>query len=341
MKKILITGGAGFIGFHLVKKFLESDNQIVILDNLNDYYDISYKLNRLEILGLSISSCTNRQEQSIKYSNLVFYKSDICDKEFIDVIFESHCFDMVIHLAAQAGVRYSIENPHAYINSNIVGFHNILESSQKFGVKNFIYASSSSVYGDSSKVPFSENENVDKPTSLYAATKKSNELIAHSYSHLYGIRTIGLRFFTVYGPNGRPDMAYFAFTKSILNDEIIKVFNNGNLSRDFTYIDDIVLSIEHLVKLINFGRYEFSNYEVFNIGNSNPAKLFDFIGILESCIGKNAKIELTNMQKGDVHDTFSDSTKLYSAISLSPNFTLSEGLSIFVEWYIQFHNAQK
>lgn len=339
--KILITGGAGFIGFHLAKKLLESDNIIVVLDNLNDYYDISYKLNRLEILGLSNRSGANIKEHSIKYSNLVFYNSDICEKEFIDMLFESHDFDFVIHLAAQAGVRYSIENPQVYINSNIVGFHNILESSQKFGVKNFIYASSSSVYGDLSKLPFSENENVDKPTSLYAATKKANELIAHTYSHLFGIRTIGLRFFTVYGPYGRPDMAYFTFTKSILNGDVIKVFNNGNLTRDFTYIDDIVLSIEHLVDLINKGKYKFSNYEVFNIGNSDPVKLFDFIAILEDCLGKKAKFELINMQKGDVHDTFSDSKKLYYAINFTPNFKLSEGLKFFVDWYIRFHNGEK
>jgi UDP-glucuronate 4-epimerase len=341
MKKILVTGGAGFIGFHLVKKLLMSDNQIVVLDNLNDYYDISYKLNRLEILGLSNSSRANKKEESIKYSNLVFYKSDICDKEFVNVLFERYAFDMVIHLAAQAGVRYSIENPQAYIYSNIVGFHNIIESSQKFGVKNFIYASSSSVYGDLSKLPFSENENVDKPTSLYAATKKTNELIAHTYSHLYGIRTIGLRFFTVYGPYGRPDMAYFTFTKSILSGEQIKVFNNGVLSRDFTYIDDIVKSIDHLIKSIKLDNYNFTNYEVFNIGNSNPVKLLDFIKTLELHIGKKAIMILSDMQKGDVHDTFSDSNKLYSAFSFRPSVTLSEGLKLFVEWYKNFHNANK
>jgi len=340
--KILITGVAGFIGFHLAKKLLEGDNEIIGVDNINSYYDISYKYKRLEILGINtVNIQTNTLEKSSKYLNFNFYKTDICNEIIIQSIFEKQNFNIVIHLAAQAGVRYSLENPNEYILSNIVGFHNIIEFSKRFGVKNFIYASSSSVYGDSSKVPFSENENVDKPASLYAATKKTNELIAHTYSYLYGMKTIGLRFFTVYGPLGRPDMAYFSFTKSILNNETIRVFNNGNLSRDFTYIDDIILSIKSIVELIDTNNYRFENYEVFNIGNSNPIKLLDFIEILELNLEKKAIIEFTNMQKGDVHGTFSDSNKLYSAIKFKPSITLFSGLKLFVEWYKQFHDIKK
>jgi UDP-glucuronate 4-epimerase len=336
--KILVTGGAGFIGFHLTKFLVEQGNEIFAIDNINDYYDKKYKYERLRLLGFNETLIENETVKSSVYNNLKFSKIDIINRDNLNQLFEFFKPEVVIHLAAQAGVRYSISNPDEYINSNILGFFNVIENCRHNSVRTFFYASSSSVYGDSSILPFSENENADKPVSLYAASKRSNELIAYSYSSLFSLETIGLRFFTVYGPLGRPDMAYFNFTKAILNDEAITVFNHGNLSRDFTYIDDIVQSI---VKLLESTKSNFmaneGKYQVFNIGNSSPVSLIKFIETIEQCIGKKAQLKFSNMQKGDVHDTYSDSSKLFSKINFKPDTTLLSGINQFVIWYKSFH----
>jgi len=334
MKKILITGAVGFIGFHLSKELLNDSCQIIGIDNLNDYYDTNLKQSRLEIL-----------EKNSKFN---FHKIDIKDKDQVDYIFETYRPTHVINLAAQAGVRYSIENPYAYLDSNIIGFMNILEACRNYPVKHLIYASSSSVYGGNKLAPFSTNHNVDHPVSLYAATKKSNELMAHTYSHLYAIPTTGLRFFTVYGPYGRPDMAYFSFTKDILAGKPIKVFNHGKMERDFTYIDDIVEAILKLIDKVPNGNKEwdervddlstsFAPYKVYNIGNNNPVQLMRFINALESALGIEAEKVFMDMQPGDVLRTYADVSDLERDINFKPYTSIEDGLKKFVEWYIQYY----
>jgi UDP-glucuronate 4-epimerase len=336
--KILITGACGFIGFHLAKYFTHNRNRVVGIDILNDYYDINLKINRLNIF------------QSNDYFH--FYNSDISNLEDLECIFNFEKPTHIIHLAAQAGVRYSIENPSAYIDSNLVGFMNILEACRKYPVKHLIYASSSSVYGGNKIAPFSTNHNVDHPVSLYAATKKANELLAHSYSHLYGIPTTGLRFFTVYGPYGRPDMAYFSFTKDILEGKPIKVFNHGKMERDFTYIDDIVEGIVKLIDKPTVGKpnwdeskddisESFAPYKIYNIGNNNPVPLMRFINAIEDALGMEAKKEFVEMQPGDVLRTYADVSDLEKDIGFKPSTSIEEGIKKFVEWYIEYYTINK
>ena len=345
--KYLVTGAAGFIGYHLINAILERGDSVVGIDSINDYYDINLKFARLHEAGISQSaSLWNESVQSSVYQTYRFVRMKLEDKDALQHIFEVERFDYVINLAAQAGVRYSIENPDAYIQSNIIGFFNILEACRFFPVKHLFYASSSSVYGFNEKVPFSENDNVDRPVSLYAATKKSNELMAHSYSHLFGINSTGLRFFTVYGPWGRPDMAMFSFTKAIIEEKEIKVFNSGNLSRDFTYIDDIVEGIMSLINNIEKDKYEpiqnnnnskAGYYEIVNIGNNHPEKLMDFIHLLEDSIVKKAIIKYMPMQQGDVFTTYADIDKISSMSSFKPKTKLNEGIVKFVEWYKYYY----
>lgn len=327
MEKILVTGGAGFIGFHLTKRLLDLNYEVMAIDNLNDYYDVKLKEERLRILE--------------KNSSFSFRKIDISNKEELENIFKENNFDIVINLAAQAGVRYSIDHPDSYIVSNIIGFYNILECCRNYPVKHLLFASSSSVYGKNKKVPYSTDDKVDQPVSLYAATKKSDELLAYAYSNLYNINVTGLRFFTVYGPYGRPDMAYFSFTKNIIDDKEIKVFNNGDMYRDFTYIDDIV---EGIVKLLDKVPLEDENgvtYKIYNIGNNNPVKISKFIEILEKEIGKEAKKVYLPMQPGDVYQTYADITDLTKETGFVPKTSLEEGLNKFVNWYKEFYGGDK
>ena len=318
--KVLITGGAGFIGFHLSKRLLDMGATVLGVDNLNDYYNPRLKEMRLNVLK--------------EYKKHQFLKIDIANKKDLEMVFKEFKPNIVVNLAAQAGVRYSIENPDAYIQSNMIGFYNILECCRHFPVKHLVYASSSSVYGANKKAPFSTEDKVDNPVSLYAATKKSNELMAYTYSHLYKIPSTGLRFFTVYGPFGRPDMAYFSFTEKIMSGEAIKVFNNGDLKRDFTYIDDIV---EGVVRLLNNppkpDDVTGAQYKVYNIGNNKPEKLMDFIQALEQAIGKEAKKEFYPMQPGDVYQTYADVTDLINDFDFKPSTSIQEGLGKFAEWY--------
>ena len=337
-KKVLITGSSGFIGFHLAKLLLKNNYEVVGIDNMNDYYDVRLKKGRLEILQ--------------KYDNYTFYKIDLKDKEDIDSLFEKYRFDYVINLAAQAGVRYSIENPYAYVDSNLIGFVNILEACRHYPVKHLLYASSSSVYGGNKVAPFSTEHQVDHPVSLYAATKKSNELMAHTYSHLYKIPTTGLRFFTVYGPWGRPDMAYFSFTDAILKDKPITVFNHGKMERDFTYIDDIVEGIYRLLPLAPQSNPDwdetkdklsesFAPYKVYNIGNNQPVQLEKFISVLEDKIGKKAVRNYMEMQPGDVVRTYADTSDLEKAIDFKPSTSIEDGLEKFATWYKEFYNIEE
>lgn len=338
--KILITGAAGFIGYYTTKKCVELGHEVVGIDNLNNYYQVSLKEDRLKELGLK----PNESQSSI-YSNLKFFKIDISDNLLMDRLFKDENFDYVIHLAAQAGVRYSIENPHTYIKSNAEGFLNVLEGCRNYDIKHLIYASSSSVYGGNNKVPFSVEDPVDHPLSLYAATKRSNELMAHTYSHLYSIPTTGLRFFTVYGPWGRPDMAPFLFTDAIMNDRPIKVFNNGNMERDFTFVEDIV---EAQVRLIdkppvaqtNKDKPNFSivPYRLYNIGNSNPVDLMEFISIIEKYTGKEAVKKMMPMQPGDVPRTYADVEDLFEKVEFRPSTSLDEGINKFVDWYKKYYS---
>jgi len=324
--KILVTGTAGFIGFHLAQKLLERGNEVIGLDNINDYYDVNLKYARLKELGID-----KDKVQSTKYKKHKFVKVNLENQKSINKLFKEEKFDAVCNLAAQAGVRYSIENPHAYIQSNVVGFMNILEACRKYDVENLAYASSSSVYGLNKSQPFKTTDKTDTPVSLYAATKKSNELMAHTYSHLYNIKTTGLRFFTVYGPWGRPDMAPMLFTDAIINNRPIKVFNNGDMSRDFTYIDDIV---DGIIKVIDNPS---KNYSVYNIGNNTPVKLMDFIETIEDKIGKKAEKVFMPMQDGDVKSTFADVTGLMNDFNYQPSTDLSNGISQFIEWYKKFY----
>lgn len=327
MKYVLITGGAGFVGFHLTQALLERGYKVLGIDNLNDYYDPQLKNSRLRIIY--------SHSQAFNYE---FIKLDLSDREGIAQLFLDHNFDIVVNLGAQAGVRYSIENPHAYVDSNLVGFVNILEGCRSRRVEHLIYASSSSVYGMNTKQPFSTTDRVDYPISLYAATKKSNELMAHTYSHLYGIPTTGLRFFTVYGPYGRPDMAYFSFTKKIINGEAIDVFNNGNMKRDFTYIDDIVEGVVRVIKHIPQAQssdvtMSRAPFNIYNIGNNQPVTLRRFISAIESACGKKAKENLLPMQPGDVPATYADVDELIKDIAFKPSTSIEEGMMKFVEWF--------
>ena len=347
--KILVTGTAGFIGFHLAKKLLERGDEVIGLDNINDYYDVNLKYARLIELGIVKEDIEiNRLTDSVKYSKHKFIKANLEDQEAINTIFETEKFDAVCNLAAQAGVRYSIENPHAYINSNVVGFINILEACRHFDVKNLSYASSSSVYGLNKSHPFKTSDHTDHPVSLYAATKKSNEMMAHTYSHLYGIETTGLRFFTVYGPWGRPDMAPMLFTDAILKNRAIKVFNEGNMSRDFTYIDDIVDGIINVIDNSAKSCTEFNPnnpnpsissapYRIYNIGNNAPVALMKFIETIEKAVGKVAKKNMLPMQDGDVVSTYADTSDLINDFDYKPDTSLADGIGEFVKWYREFY----
>lgn len=323
-KKILVTGAAGFIGFHLCKSLLEKGVEVVGFDNINDYYDVNLKYSRIEILA--------------PYERFSFVRGDIADKSAVDKLFCENKFDVVVNLAAQAGVRYSIDNPQAYIESNVIGFFNILEACRNNPVEHLLYASSSSVYGNQKKTPFSTDDDVSKPISLYAATKKSNELMAYTYSHLYSIPSTGLRFFTVYGPYGRPDMAYFGFTQKILNGEKIKIFNNGDMYRDFTYIDDIVKGIENMISNPPEADENGDRATVYNIGNNSPEKLMYFIETLENALGKKAEKEFLPMQPGDVYQTYADVTPLIENFGFKPSTSIEEGLGKFVDWYKEYYN---
>jgi UDP-glucuronate 4-epimerase len=332
--KILITGTAGFIGFHLAKRLLNEGFEVVGLDNINNYYAVSLKFARLVESGIAKSEIKyGKFVQSKIFPKYRFIKLNLEDKAKLENLFECEKFDFVINLAAQAGVRYSIENPHAYIQSNIVGFINILECCRYNSIKHLVYASSSSVYGNSDKIPFSETDCVDYPISLYAATKKANELMAYTYSHLYHIPTTGLRFFTVYGPWGRPDMAPMLFAKLISENKPIKVYNNGDLSRDFTFIDDIVECIVRTMDYIPAEADEHPYYRIFNIGNSQPVQLMDFIRTMEDAIGEKAILEMYPMQAGDVKTTYADTTKVEKATGYKPTTDLKDGMEKFVEWW--------
>jgi len=336
MQTILVTGAAGFIGFHLTQKLLELGYKVVGIDNINDYYDVNLKYARLKELGIDedLASDFYRYVLSSKYGDqFCFIRINLEDREELPKLFKTFSFDIACNLAAQAGVRYSIENPMIYVDSNILGFINLLEACRHSGVKKLIYASSSSVYGNSVDVPFSTQSKVDNPISLYAATKKSNELMAHTYSHLFGIRTIGLRFFTVYGPWGRPDMAMFLFTNAILNNKPVKVFNNGDLSRDFTYVDDIVKGITLIVEKED----EQENYQLFNIGNSKPVQLLEFINEIEATLGKQAEKIMLPMQPGDVNQTWADVEDLKKRYGYNPDYSIKDGVRNFIKWYKQYY----
>lgn len=322
-KTYLITGGAGFIGFHLSRRLLEQDVQVIGFDNLNSYYNVNLKHNRVQLLS-----------SFEKYSLI---KGDLANMDEVENAFNTYNPNIVVNLGAQAGVRFSIENPDAYIQSNIIGFFNILEACRHNQVDHLIYASSSSVYGANKKIPFSTEDKVDKPVSLYAATKKSNELMAYAYSHLYGIPATGLRFFTVYGPYGRPDMAYYSFTKAILEGKPIKVFNNGDMYRDFTYIDDIVTGIVNIMPNAPQKDENGAPFKLYNIGNNKPEKLMDFIQTLEHCLGKEAIKEYYPMQAGDVYRTYADVTELMNDFDFKPDMPISVGLGKFVDWYREYY----
>lgn len=340
-KYILVTGAAGFIGFHLCKKLLKK-NQVIGFDNLNSYYDLSLKQARLKTL----------KKNNLNNDNWIFFDEDLCNLKALEKIFEDFKPEIVIHLAAQAGVRYSIENPLTYVNSNLVGFSHILECCRRYFVKNLIYASSSSVYGGNKKMPFSVKDNVDHPKSLYAATKKSNEIMAHSYSHLFNIPCTGLRFFTVYGPWGRPDMAPMIFAKSIFNKEPINLFNNGHMSRDFTYIDDV---IEIIIRIINkpanpdkqFNDIcpnpstSWASHRIFNVGNNKSINLTKFVNTLEEVIGIRAIKNYLPMQKGDVKDSLACTNEIDEWIKYKPSTELKYGISKFISWYREYYNIKK
>jgi UDP-glucuronate 4-epimerase len=349
--KVLVTGAAGFIGYHLAERLVKDGYHIVGLDVINDYYDIRVKHGRLEKLGINGSKLDyNKSISSAAYKNFKFVKLDLADEKNINNLFLREQFDVVINLAAQAGVRYSMTNPKAYLYSNMEGFLNILEACRHNNIQNLIYASSSSVYGLNETMPFSVHHNVDHPVSLYAASKKSNELMAHTYSHLYGLPTTGLRFFTVYGPWGRPDMALFIFTKAIIENQAIDVFNEGNMQRDFTYIDDIVEGITRMVKKPATISVKWSGkhpdpgaskapYRLYNIGNNAPVKLMDFIEEIENALGKKAKKNLLPIQPGDVPATFANIENLIEDIGYKPNTPLKEGIQNFIKWYKEFYKV--
>ena len=315
----LITGTAGFIGFHLAHKMLNNNEEIIGLDNVNDYYSVSLKRDRLNILN--------------QYNNFTFYENDLCELDTLISIFKKHNISRVVNLAAQAGVRYSITNPFVYQKSNLEGFLNIIETSKNANVENFLYASSSSVYGNNKKLPFATTDNVDHPISLYAATKKSNELIAHNYSHLFNLNCSGFRFFTVYGPYGRPDMALFIFTKKIINGDTIDVYNHGNMKRDFTYVDDIVAGLSS-----SLARPQ--KYEIFNLGNHKSENLMDFIHLIEKNLNRKAKINFMPIQPGDVPETYAEISKSTEILDYYPKTNIEVGIKNFIDWYKQYYNVK-
>ena len=329
--KILVTGAAGFIGFHLSKSLLDDGYEVLGIDNLNDYYDVNLKYARLKKLGISKSNSKFKIQNSTLQKRFRFCKIDISDRESLSEVFKEFAPNKVVNLAAQAGVRYSIKNPYAYMDSNLVGFLNILELCRHNHVEGFIYASSSSVYGSNKKIPFSVEDRVDNPISLYAATKKANELIAHSYSHLYGLHTTGLRFFTVYGPWGRPDMAMYIFADKISRGEPIQVFNNGKMKRDFTFIDDIVSGIRASID---------KNYqcEIFNLGNHRSEGLMYMIELIEKNIGKKATIDFKPMQPGDVPESFADIGKSVEMLEYNPETNVDKGIKHLIDWYREYNN---
>ena len=336
MSKVLVTGAAGFIGFHLTQNLLARGDEVVGLDNLNDYYRVQLKQDRLSQLA--------------GHENFQFIEMDLADRKRMPGVFKSEQFDVVVNLAAQAGVRYSLENPHAYIDANVVGFTNVLEGCRHNGVKHLVYASSSSVYGGNTTMPFSIHHNVDHPISLYAATKKANELMSHTYSHLYGLSTTGLRFFTVYGPWGRPDMALFLFTEAIVAGKPINVFNNGKMQRDFTYVADIVEGITRVADNTAAANSDWSSatpdpatsaspYRVYNIGNNQPVELMYLIEVLEDCLGMKAEKNFMEMQPGDVPATFADVDDLIRDVDFKPATPIETGVANFVEWYREYHSV--
>lgn len=332
--KVLVTGAAGFIGSYTVKAWAGQGNEVVGLDNINSYYDVQLKYDRLAESGIEKERIADRAAvQSSVFPSYRFIKLDLTDREGLTRLFETERFDVVVNLAAQAGVRYSIENPYAYIESNVVGFLNLLECCRHYPVQHLVYASSSSVYGLNEKIPYSETDKADTPVSLYAATKKSNELMAHAYSKLYNIPTTGVRFFTVYGPWGRPDMAPCLFMKAILNGEPIKVFNNGQMRRDFTYIDDI---IEGLMKIIAHPSKKEIPFYIYNIGNSAPVELMDFISVIEKTAGKTAVKQMMGMQPGDVVCTYADTSRLEEDFGYKPATSIEEGIGKFYDWYVKY-----
>ena len=335
--KVLVTGAAGFIGYHVAELLLGRGDQVVGLDNLNDYYDVRLKKARLALLE--------------PQAGFEFAKIDLADRGAMEALFAAQKFDRVIHLAAQAGVRYSIENPHSYVDSNLVGTLHVLEGCRHHDVEHLVYASTSSVYGANTNMPFSVHQNVDHPLALYAATKKANELMAHSYSHLYGLPTTGLRFFTVYGPFGRPDMALFLFTKQILAGEPIDVFNYGNHRRDFTYVDDIVQGVVRSMDHVAEANADWNSddpdpatssapYRIYNIGNNRPVELMQYIEVLENCLGRTAEKNMLPMQPGDVPDTYADSQSLVDAVGYQPATPVDEGVRRFVDWYVDYYNVK-
>lgn len=336
MKHILVTGAAGFIGFHLCRRLAEDGYTVVGIDNMSDYYDVGLKKDRLKALsGLD---------------NFKFVRQDLVDRTGLESLFREQSFDTVVNLAAQAGVRYSLENPHAYVDANIVGFVNLLECCRHNHTAHLVFASSSSVYGANTKMPFSVHDNVDHPVSLYAASKKANELMAHTYSHLYGMHCTGLRFFTVYGPWGRPDMALFLFTRAILAGDPIQVFNHGRMQRDFTYIDDIIEGVVRIMKKRPEPNPSWSGdapdpgtsyapYRIYNIGNNNPENLMRFIAVLEKALGREAQKIFLDMQAGDVPSTYADIDDLYDAVGFKPRTGIEEGISRFIEWYKSYYNV--
>ena len=335
--KILVTGAAGFIGYHLVKSLVEANHEVIGLDNINDYYSTNLKFDRLNELGINMDSAKDflSLSNSNLFQNFKFTRMNLEDRKNLPRLFKDEKFDVVCNLAAQAGVRYSIENPETYIDSNIVGFLNILECCRNYKVKKLVYASSSSVYGNNEKIPFDETDNTDKPISLYAASKKSNELMAHTYSHLFKLKTIGLRFFSVYGSWGRPDMAYYLFADAITKDKPIKVFNNGELSRDFTHINDIIevvksTILDHSVK---------SLHEIYNLGNNSPIVLSKFIEIIEKYLGKKAIKKMLPMQDGDVKKTWASISKITKDYNFQNNVSLDKGIEEFINWFKVYHKV--
>jgi UDP-glucuronate 4-epimerase len=349
--KILLTGIAGFIGFHVAKKLNDLNCEVIGIDNINDYYDINLKYNRLIQLGIEKNKIReNKKVTSSTSRNLSFIKADLLDESAIINLFKAEQFDVAVNLAAQAGVRYSIENPKAYVDSNILGFFNLLENCRNYKIKHFVFASSSSVYGLNETMPFSVHHNVDHPISLYAASKKANELMAHTYSHLYKLPITGLRFFTVYGPWGRPDMALFTFTKRITENKTIDIYNNGNMKRDFTYIDDIVEGIIRVIQTAPKGNNKWSGknpdpgsskapYKIYNIGNNSPINLMDFVKAIENSVGKKAKINFMPIQPGDVPATYADVQDLIDDFDYKPNTPIQIGINNFVSWYREFYNC--
>ncbi len=337
--KVLVTGTAGFIGFHLAGRLLQEGYTVVGLDVVNDYYDVNLKYARLAEHGISKNQIVyNQLVQSEKFERYAFIQLDLADHDRVVEFMQEQQFDYVVNLAAQAGVRYSLENPRAYTHSNIDGFLSILEGCRYSGVKHLVYASTSSVYGLNTEMPLSEDQKTDKPMALYAATKKANELMAHSYSHLFKLPTTGLRFFTVYGPWGRPDMALFLFADAILNDKPINVFNHGNMVRDFTYVDDIVESINRLITKPAHENEDKVPCQVFNIGNSSPVKLMEYIEALEKALGKTAQKNYMDIQAGDVPATHADVSKLEEYVNFRPKTTVKEGIRQFVDWYLDNRN---